>query len=335
MKQLFLLLVLLVVISCEKKELPVPKYDPPVVPIDTSSNSTAGPLLMSQVDMGNDYRTQIWFSLSENKVVYSNLKTDWDLAFESAETGWHLMLNGSKGMKVYKTSYSLLNEVNDTLGLGSNGKADMPSGNFDSTAIDNWWDNNKVYLVNRGYNELGKAIGYIKLKLISVTTTAYTFEYGDVFSNKLYQATVNKSQQKNFATYSFNTHQQVNFIEPGKTQYDLCFTNYTHLFLDPLQYYQVTGVLQNTYRTRVAKLSDVPFYEITKRDTLGRSFSTNRNTIGYDWKTFNLNENLYTVNLKICYIIQDSKGFYYKLRFVDFYNNTGMKGAPKFEFQRL
>lgn len=333
--RILLFFVSVILVSCEKKELPVPKYVPPVTPIDTSSGSTAGPLVLQQVDMNSDYRNQIWFSLSENTIVYTNLKTDWDLAFECSATGWHLMLNGSKSMKVFRTNFSNVSDVKDTVGLGSNGKADMPSGNMDSTAIGNWQTDNKVYVINLGYNELGKLIGYMKLRIISVDNSGYTFEYGYVYGSEVYQGTVAKNSQKNFVAYSLTSRMQINTIEPDKSSYDLCFTNYTHLFLDPLQYYQVTGVLKNSYKTRVARFSDIPFYEITKKDTAGKLFFTDRNIIGYDWKTFNLEKNLYTVNLKICYIIQDSKGFYYKLHFVDFYNSSGLKGAPKFEFQRL
>lgn len=335
MRILAVWIVSLIFFACEKKELPVPRYTPPVMPLDTSSGSTAGPLTMSQVDMGNDYRNQIWFSLSENRIVYTNFKTDWDLAFECSPSGWHLMLNGSKSMKVYKTNYNDLTDVTDTLGLGSNGKADMPSGNLDSTAFGNWQAEKKVYVINLGYNELGKQIGYFKIKLLSVDNSAYTFEYGPVNGSEVYQRSISKNTQRNFVAYSLVSHMEVPKLEPDKDSYDLCFTNYTHLFRDPLQYYQVTGVLHNSYKTRVARFSNVPFYDITKKDTLGKVFVRDRNVIGYDWKNFSLENNLYTVNLKMCYIIQDSRGFYYKLRFVDFYNSSGQKGAPKFEFQRL
>ncbi|MBL7930962.1 MAG: HmuY family protein [Bacteroidia bacterium] len=335
MRILAVVLVSLLFFSCEKKELPVPKYVPPAAPADTASGSTAGPLIVAQVDMSSDYRNQVWFSLSENRIVYANLKTDWDLAFECSPSGWHLMLNGSKSMKVFKTNFEKLEDVKDTVGLGSNGKADVPSGNLDSTAVGSWQLDNKVYVINLGYNELGKLIGYIKLKLISVDNNGYTFEFGDVYGTETYQGSVLKNAQKNFVAYSFASRMQINTVEPDKSSYDLCFTNYTHLFLEPLQYYQVTGVLSNSYKTRIARFSGIPFYKMTKKDTAGKTFVNDRNGIGYDWKSFNLEKNLYSVNLNMCYIIQDSKGFYYKLHFLDFYNSSGLKGSPKFEFQRL
>ncbi len=122
-----------------------------------------------------------------------------------------------------------------------------------------------------------------------------------------------------------------------KTAYDLCFTQYSHVYYDPppLHFYQVTGALSNSYNTRVLKITDKPFNNIVIGDTLNKTFSTHKNAIGYEWKTFDLNTNVYTVDASICYIIQDSKGFYYKLHFIDFYNSSGIKGYPKFEFIKL
>ena len=35
------------------------------------------------------------------------------------------------------------------------------------------------------------------------------------------------------------------------------------------------------------------------------------------------------------YVIRDRDGFFYKLRFIDFNNDMGEKGYPKFEYVRL
>lgn len=321
-----------VLFACEKKEIPIPKYVRVEV-VDTNS-STVGELQTAQLDMGVDYRTQFWFSLSENAIVHSNLKTAWDLGFESNTNGTHIMLNGSRAMKVLKTDATSMSQVNDTAGIGSGGRADMPSGRLDSTAFGDFSDG-KVYIINRGYNESGQPTGFYKFKVLTNTSTEYTFEYGDIFGSQTFQGTVLKDNNYNFRGYSFSTHALAGSIEPDKTKYDLCFTIYTHLFVNPLMYYQVTGVLTNSYKTRAARVFNKEFNDIVLADTLGRYFSANRDAIGYDWKTFIYNTNLYSVDPKMCYIVMDSKGYYYKLHFIDFYNVSGVKGAPKFEFKRL
>ncbi len=64
------LYITLIFISCEKKELPAPKYD-------------RGDVLTAQVNMTTNYKNQIWFSLSDNKIVSTNYKADWDIAFDT------------------------------------------------------------------------------------------------------------------------------------------------------------------------------------------------------------------------------------------------------------
>ena len=307
--------------SCDKKELPIKPYD-------------RGDVKTTQIDMEPNYKNQVWYSLSDNKIISSNLKTDWDLAFEASANGFHIMLNGANAIKLFKTNFTQLSQVTDTTGLAANSKADMPSGNLDSTAFGNWQSDNNVYIINRGYNESGQLIGFYKIKIISQSTTQYVFEYGDVYGTQAFTGTVIKNDDYNFINFSFTSKTQLN-IEPKKTGYDLCFTVYTYLFYDPFQYYQVTGVLANKNGTRIAHVNNKPFANINIADTGNYLFATRRDEIGYEWKTFSINNNLYTVDVTKCYIINDNKGFYYKLHFIDFYNSTGLKGFPKFEFKRL
>lgn len=320
-KNIYLFVIVYMFSSCEKKELPAPVYD-------------RGDVTTVQVEMTSNYKNQVWVSLSEHKIVSTNFKTDWDLAFEASATGSHVVLNSSKAMKVYKTNFTTLSQVTDTVGLGINTKADVPSGNIDSTAIGDWQSSNTVYVVHRGYSETGLQQGYYKLKITSLTSGQFMFEYANIFGSQTYQGTVTKNDDYNFMYFSFTTNQQV-VIEPKKTNYDLCFTQYTHIFTNPLYYYLVTGVLNNTHHIRIAKVTDKSFSEITVNDTLGRIFSNTKNVVGYDWKSFDLNTSLYTVDPTKVFIINDNKGFYYKLHFIDFYNALGIKGYPTFEFKKL
>lgn len=321
MKKIILFILPFACWNCEKKELPAPAYD-------------RGDLIVSQVDMGSNYKNQVWFSFDENRVVSTNRRTDWDLAFEASADGSRLMLNGSKGMKVFKTAYTDLMQVMDTTGMEANARIDAPSGKADSTAFGNWNSPNTVYILDGGYDETGTHQGFYKLKMRAAGSLSYSFEYAPLSGGQVMEGIVNKNNDYNVVMFSLSSGHEV-YIEPKKSDYAICFTYYTHFFTNPFQYYQVAGVLQNPYRTRTLCIRDKPFVEITLADTLGRLFSTNRNAIGYDWKEFSLNTNQYTVHSNYSYIFQDSKGYFYKLHFVDFYTNTGVKGAPKFEFKKL
>ena len=54
-----------------------------------------------------------------------------------------------------------------------------------------------------------------------------------------------------------------------------------------------------------------------------------------DWKEYDFDNEHYTVLPDKIYVLKTSIGYYYKLRFIDFYNSTGEKGYPTFEFLRL
>jgi HmuY protein len=318
---LLLFSLVMILLACEKKEIPAPKFD-------------RGDVITNQLELLSNYKNQIWFRLSDNQIVSTNSKVDWDLAFDCDPSSNTVFINTSKVMRTSKTNSQNLSHIIDTTGYSLNIRADMPSGNKDSTAIGNWWVTNSVYIINRGYDENSTLLNFYKLKILNSTNNAFTIEYAPINSNASTQIVIQKNTAYNRVMFSFNTNQTI-YLEPKKTDYDLCFTQYTHYFDNPPQYYQVTGVLNNSFNTRIAKVNSKPFNDITLSDTAGVHFSKSASAIGYDWKTFSLNTNLFTVDAMKCYIINDNKGFYYKMHFIDFYNSNGIKGYPKFEFKKL
>ena len=78
------------------------------------------------------------------------------------------------------------------------------------------------------------------------------------------------------------------------------------------------------------------FSSINFDDISSYNFLTYQDIIGYDWKYYNFSSNTYTIVDNLVYIIKDVKGFYYKLKFIGFYDyETGEKGFPEFEIQKL
>jgi len=65
------------------------------------------------------------------------------------------------------------------------------------------------------------------------------------------------------------------------------------------------------------------------------NFSNEQNAIGYKWKIYDFDAQIYSVNSQMTYIIKSVSNRYFKLRFLDFYNNEGEKGFPSFEIQEL
>ena len=63
-----------VFISCEMEEIPVSPHNP-------------GDIQINQIELSNDYRHQVFYDLGSNSIISDNLKTDWDLGFESSSQG--------------------------------------------------------------------------------------------------------------------------------------------------------------------------------------------------------------------------------------------------------
>ncbi|MFA5511660.1 MAG: HmuY family protein, partial [Candidatus Kapaibacterium sp.] len=99
--------------------------------------------------------------------------------------------------------------------------------------------------------------------------------------------------------------------------------------------YSVTGVLINHTLTEASADSIKPFNQITLEDIDNYTFSKSPGFIGHEWKNFELNGEVYTAKDYITYIMKDVRGFYWKFRFIDFYNDDRQRGYPKFEFIKL
>ena len=69
--------------------------------------------------------------------------------------------------------------------------------------------------------------------------------------------------------------------------------------------------------------------------TSNYNFTNIKDEIGHDWKIRNSADNSFTIKGSKSFIVHTNSGYYYKIRFIDFYNSTGSKGYPKFEIQRL
>jgi len=317
---LILLLLVLGICGCMKDEIPAPPH-------------VAGDIETTQISLRADYRYQIYFDLSSNQMISQNLKTDWDLGFECIDEGWHIKLNGAKAMKVTLTNETNFANIDDTTG-DYIWKWDMESGNLDSTAIGDWRDHNNIYIIQRGYNEKGKYLGAIKIRFISLFENKYIIEFSDIKDASTTIDTVSKLKDINYMSYSFDDGGKEIVLEPNKKDWDLLFSQYTTYFKEEDVTYLVTGVLQNPTGTSGTEDKIHEFKEITLESMTDLEFSDRIDNPGYDWKTYNFDQGEYLVDVDRNYIFLTNEGFY-KLRFIDYVDNQGERGAPLFEYQKL
>lgn len=304
--------------ACLREEIPV-------APLERGEATTA------QVSLQPDYRDQVWYDLGSQTIVSVNARTAWDLGLGCADSLPWLWLNSSCAMQATLTGTTDFEAVTGDAGLSY--RPDHPSGLRDSLPLTAALDG-QVVVIDRGYNAAGRLRGKVKFQLLSTDEDGYRFRYAQLNGSDEHRVEVTKDARFNFLGFSFTTHAPVE-IEPPKDAYDLCFTTYTHLFYAPYMPYLVTGVWLNPHRTLAAQDSSLAFEAIDREWAATLPLSATRDLIGYDWKSYDIEAGGFTVYPERVYVLRDSEGFYYKLHFLDFYDENGQKGAPTFALQRL
>lgn len=345
-KILSLLLLSVLFTSCFKKE------DALILP---KGNTTIQTLYL-----GNDYKNEVYFDLGTNTYQQRD-RSNWDMRFESDKDGWGIFINTGNNLRVKKLNlYSLIEKTSwDTLSIMKvDTLLDAPDGFPETSAFKDW---RKYYSVESSNNdtfygiyilELNYIAGHRRFKRIqveSVDDEKFTCVISDLFDDNGNPITSNsvktiipKDKSQNYTYVSFeNGFHIINNQEPDKNSWDFVFTRYTHFFYDILPNgepfpYILTGVLSSKNNVEVAKDSSDNFADINRSFISKYTFSKDANAIGYDWKNHAFGAaGTYTVNSKITYIIKDTDGKYFKMRFLDFYNAQGEKGHPKFEFIQI
>ncbi|MBA2422641.1 MAG: HmuY family protein [Chitinophagales bacterium] len=285
-----------------------------------------------RISQGEDYHRQQYFDLNTTDTLGSEYSS-WDLCFQSNPTGWHIWLNGGNFALIANMNTQDFDAVHDT--TGASWHWDEASWNPDSTAIGDWRDVRLVYVLDRGFSKPA-AERYKKIIFQSEDESKYEIQFSNLDGSEQNIVYVPKNSLNSYAYFTFNDGGSILNIEPAKQQWDMLFTRYRYIFYDeePPLPYLVTGVLINP-EISVAVDSSMTFSEIDYQIAITLTYSNTRDVIGWKWKHFDLSTSAYTVHQNVNYIIRDMEGVYWKLHFIDFYNEEGDKGYPQFEFQRL
>ena len=307
--------------SCEKKEQPIQL--PP-----------AGAALPGKVTMGENYENQVFFDFETNSVVQTSEIASWDLAFQAGKNQDRVFLNGGKNVLVYNTHNT---GFSDVTALPTNFKTewwqyDASCGLPDSTAIGKWEDGitsrREIYIVKLDDTT------FKKLRIVYMNEQRYAIEYGNLMDENPHQLEFSKDDRYNFVYFHFKNG--VVRPEPAKESWDVVFTRYKYIYHDLNNFqYLVNGVLLNPYNTTAAADSTQSFSSIDLAAAIDLPQTNARDIIGFYWKTYNFTTGHYDVNKNNSYVLRNQKGHIYKLHFLDFYSNTGVKGSPSFESERL
>lgn len=301
-----------------------------------------GDLMVGLAELTETYKYQVFYDLETNKPVKQNLISEWDLGFETSDSGWHVILNTSKMMLAGNSGQIDFETVKSKNGIEMN--FDPSHGNLDSTAIGNWYKSaegqpvslENVYIIDRGTDENFNSVGEKKVTFSLQDENNYVVRYANLNGSGEQTVVIAKDTSVNFVCFSFENG--IVDIEPGKNSWDLQFGKYSTLLFtdagDPYPYL-VTGVLLNPYKTGAVLDSIHQFDEVSFEIAEVQNFVSQKDIIGYEWKEYDFDNGMYTVLPEKIYVLKNRIGYYYKLRFIDYYNSTGEQGYPTFEFLRL
>lgn len=334
MKKIILILsIAFTLTSCFKEDSAVNPFD-------------RGDVTSNQVEMNRKYENQIYFDLSSNSVISTNKYGEWDLGFQAYDD-YFIQLNSSRIMAVQDLGNVEFESVTEALETELYVR-DVPNGNMDSSAIGKWWEivegkvqsKNHIYVIDRGRSDDGKKGGIRKLKILGADADGFTIIYSELQSTTIDTTYIPRTENRNYITFSFEGSGSVNNLEPPADTWDIVFTRYTDLFdIVGFEVYPVNGVLLNTRYCKVAELDSLSdFNDITSSIIQSTTLTKKRDEIGWDWKQVDINTGVYTINPSKKYLIEDTDGFYYKLRFIGFQkiiDGKSENGYPEFEIKLL
>jgi hypothetical protein len=323
-----ILLLLFSLQSCFKEEEMIPPHE-------------QGDLEEGQAALGAYYENQVYFDLYDNEEVSSSSIYAYDLSFESATGGWIIRLNSAQFMLAgnsHDTVFSAVLNMDDLDML-----FDKSDGNPDSTAIGAWyeisedsvWSNRHVYLVDLGSDREGNSLGQKKVQF-DILGDDFLMRSANVDNSGDTLVLIGRDPAMDQVYYSFE--KGMVDIAPLPERWSLLFSKYTTMLVtdEGEDYpYLVVGVLLNPNGVAAALDTIHDFLDMTRDDITDLNFTTQADVIGYDWKYYDFDAGVYTIVPDMNYVIRDRNGFFYKLRFVDFYSDEGVKGYPTFEFVRL
>lgn len=295
------------------------------------------------VILGNTYHYQSWIDLNGLEEKAYHEIDSWDLAFSCSETSFDIFLNSALTMYAGTNKDTVFENVISEEGLDMH--FDASSGNPDSLAFHNWYDvaiggeftarsNKYVYVINRGVDDLGNELGFKKAQFL-IEDNNYIVRFANLDGSDEQTYTITKNNLYNYIHLSFENG--IRNIEPPQNEWSLKFSRYaTILFTnegEPYDY-NVVGVLLNPFKLQAAE-TDLNYDDIVLSDTSLVELSTISDEIGYDWKYYDFDNGSYTIVPDLNYIIKDKDGFFYKLRFLSFYDQFGNKGSIVYQVVRL
>lgn len=279
--------------------------------------------------MGPSYENDIFYSMSEGEVS-SVARAGWDLGFYTNAFSAGIIINEGNGVTLYHYPKS------DTSGWAT----------FDTTGMLNWtslsnsneyWEDGAFNKGALGHPDYGWGVynmvthgltgdslfliespdaGMKKLWIVDKISVdnIYHLKIADIdgSNEQTIELDIKPYTSKNFVYYSIANDELID-REPADN-WDILFTKYIDFTLDnegnPTEYL-VTGATSNVNRYASKFYPVAPDYN----DWSAKPFDSLKNTIGYDWKTFDMGSFKWIVEDSTIFFVMNEAGDVYKLVF--------------------
>lgn len=288
--------------------------------------------------LGSGYQYDIYYSLADGITGYPE-RTNWELSFSTNIYDGNIRINSGKGVVLYRVSDdigtwdNITNLPNDALQL-RNSETEWEVGAFVSNAegggnygwgnynpISQIIEGSTIYIIN--YEDYSK-----KIKINSLINGEYNFTIANLdgsFEENISINTLSYSSKK-FVYYSLVNNE---VIDREPLEWDIVFTKYESEYVtlngETMPYVVTGGLSNNNSISQYDGFLDVnPVFE-------DLTFSTDINTIGYDWKEYS---GQYTIIPdRAYYILSQDEQSLFKLVFQSF--SGGQSGNMSFFIEEL
>ena len=280
------------------------------------------------ISLQPSYTNQSFYSLENGEI--SNLNnSDWDLAFSTANMSSSIRINAGMGTELY--SYPL-GDTTDWNNFNSSNLSNwLPIYNSDTNWFIGAFDKHSTSMFDMGWGMYSMITHYVtgdslyaiktvggdwkKLWIQKLANGEYTFKYANLDGSNEINTSVLKANysDKNFVYYSLDQNSVLD-REPNSVDWDITFTKY----ITPVQGmpYGVTGVLSND-GVHVAQADNIPDPN-SYNDYSQHPMMTEINSIGYDWKSFDMSTFSYSVEPYRCYFVKDLQDKIWRIIFTSF-----------------
>ncbi|WP_424962890.1 HmuY family protein [Ekhidna sp.] len=297
---------------------------------------------------GADFPNQAFIDLSKLSQTLVD-KYSWDLGFYTASGEHHVVLNSSAYVMARPLGGETdLDEVtaSDTVGFASI----MTISNYEDTEASDWIDDQSGDLSLTAFGEIsatanenvvfiikrdGEGRNWKKVRVLQDGDN-YILQYANIDATTHEEVTITKDAAYNFT--HFDLDNGVVQVEPEKEQWDLMYSTYSgkanYGVLLAIGYNDY--IISNRSDVSVAMVSteDHAYDEFSADDLASLTFPENNiSVIGSSWRT--LVDFSLVLDESVFYVVKDSKGNSYKLKFTRLASEDGERGYPEFKIELL